>query len=406
MLISINKTNEEKAINVTLPGSKSLSNRLLMINAVGNLKLNLNGLSTANDTVLLERLLKSENDWNVEDAGAPMRFILTYAAMSGKKVSIDGFDRLRERPVKPLIRSLEKVGAVFSFSGKTNNLPLRVEKGVDLFDTIEVDASASSQFVSALMLSMPLIKGRKTIRIKGEISGVEYIKMTAGLMGEFGVETKLFSQHLHIEEGNYETTKKEFKVEPDWSSAQYVYMAAALFPQYKFFVHGLKSESLQGDIEIASLMKQIGVETKFLPEGIEINAVPDFVSPKSVAFNLQHTPDLAPSLVLLCALKRINGVFSGLDNLAFKESDRTKMLSQNLMKWNIRFYRDQSGWKLDASNPNWKPVNIDTQADHRLAMTFAFAATKTEINLDNTECVKKSFPDFWNQMSAMLKIGQ
>lgn len=386
---------------IKLPLSKSISNRALMINALSGNAGTIAEVAKCDDTDAMSRALDSDSDEiNIGAAGTAMRFLTAFFAMQeGRTVTLDGSERMRQRPIGVLVNALRDCGADISYAREENYPPLRITGKKLTGGTITVDGSTSSQYISALLMAAPLMEKGLTINLTGDIVSRPYILMTLGLMEQWGVESEFAGNTITIAPQSYRAT--DFTVEADWSAASYWFETAAFsFGDIKLL--GLESRSLQGDSRIMSLFNNFGIEAQWDNESaLELNASPD-ITPRLVA-DLTDCPDLAQTIIVTCCVLNLPFRVTGLSTLKIKETDRIAALCNELRK--LSFIIGQP----DDSTLEWEgaraPVNadvplaIDTYDDHRMAMAFApVALFLPGIVIRDVEVVSKSYPEFWNDM--------
>ncbi|HEY1047510.1 MAG TPA: 3-phosphoshikimate 1-carboxyvinyltransferase [Bacteroidia bacterium] len=396
----LSKINRPLTGKITLPASKSISNRYLMICALSNHQPPLMGLSDSSDTRVLESALyHPESTIDFKDAGTPLRFYLAYAALKGCDFTIDGSERLRERPIGDLLQALKSIGASFEFFKKDNQLPLKVVNKVDL-STLEVtiDGSLSSQFVSALLLIAPFFKNGLTINILGEQVSKPYVEMTLDMMRQAGIKVNELPDKYQVSNGQY-SLPDNIEAEADWSAATFVYAFAALLPNTNLFLPGLTINSSQGDSKIAEIFESFGVKTTPELDGIRIQSSM-LTKPKMLKLDFAAIPDAFPAICALCAATRTEAEFTGIKNLVLKESNRVEAMKNNLAQTACKIeYLNDDTVQLSFTERILKNYTFDSYGDHRIAMACSIFATLTDIEIINEEVVSKSFPNYW----AVLK---
>ncbi len=389
---------------IKLPLSKSISNRVLMINALTGNCGSIGEVAKCDDTDAMRRALDSDSaEINIGAAGTAMRFLTAYFAMQeGRTVTVDGTERMRQRPIGVLVDALRECGADISYTQEEGYPPLRITGKRLTGGSITVDGSISSQYISALLMAAPLMEQGLTITLTGEPVSRPYILMTLGLMRQWGVESDFYGNTITIAPQRYSAI--DFCVEADWSAASYWFEIAAFsFGDIKLL--GLEKESLQGDSRVKNLFSNFGIETEPDDEGaLELNASPD-ITPRMVA-DLSDCPDLAQTVIVTCCVLNIPFRITGLSTLKIKETDRIAALCTELRK--LSFVIGQP----DDSTLEWEgerapvdaevPLSIDTYDDHRMAMAFApVALFLPGIVIRDVEVVSKSYPDFWDHLRGI-----
>ena len=409
---------------IELPASKSISNRALIIQALSSEKITLNNLSTADDTKLMQYALNADSSTiDIKNAGTCMRFLTAYFASTNCEVELRCDERMEDRPIKILVDALRELGAEISYLKKDGFPPLKI-KGKQLEGgKIKLNASISSQYISALMLAAPIFKNGLEIELTGEVSSKSYIEMTVDLMNYFGFNCSFIENKIIIK--NQPIIKSSnYKIEQDWSAASYWYEIVSLSDEAEILLKGLSLKTLQGDSIISEYMKKFGVDTLEKDEGIllkkfnhrEIETQNEnvFVSSSlslrtesrnenKSSTNLSNTLDLTPTLAVTAAAKNVLTQLSGLKNLKIKESDRLQSLKVELTKcgFDIEANDDSLHIKHHTINIQSSTINrFQTYNDHRMAMAFApLALIFDEVLIENPDVVEKSYPHFWSDLA-------
>ncbi len=389
-----------KGIVRSLPSSKSLSNRALIINALAKNTGTIENLSTARDTQLMKALVSTpDHVIDVMDAGTTMRFLTAYFAVTGKSKLLTGTARMKERPINLLVDALRSLGVTIDYIGKEGVPPIEIKGfGHQLNNQVSIRGDVSSQFISALMMVGPVLPLGLTIHLQGKIGSLPYLKMTAELMVIFGVKPELTEGTIHIPTGVYAAAT--YRVEPDWSAASYWFAFTALAESADILLPGVESFALQGDRVIVDIMKNLGVVADFQKEGLRLtkgNTPTD-----TLRWDFSNCPDLAQTVLPVCAAKNIKGEFTGLESLRIKETDRIAALQTELAKIGTTLTEEGKTWKL---LPGTLPVSqkpfFNTYHDHRMAMGFAPLATIMDISIETPGVVNKSYPTFWEDITAL-----
>jgi len=402
MIARIEKKDKSVRGVIHLPPSKSIYNRVLIIRALCGGHFEISPAPSANDSLLLEKLLKTDASvMDAEDAGTSFRFLTAYLSQKPGEWLLTGTERMKERPVGILVNALKQLGAEIEYAEKENFPPLRIRGKKLKSGKVEIDGSVSSQFISALLLIAPVIEGGLQLNLKGEISSRPYIEMTLQLMKEFGVGSNWKGNSIAVEEQKY--IANDFFVEGDWSAASYWYEIAALADEADITLTGLKENSLQGDSVISEIMRQFGVETEFTDKGIRITKQGTTNLPKTFSYNFQSCPDLVQTMAVTCAALGVEAEMSGIENLRIKETDRLNALQSELKQLGIQSQVDSSIFNLSTGNlkPQTSNFKFQTYNDHRMAMCLAPIALKLgAVEIENSEVVKKSYLEFWNDLSS------
>lgn len=390
--------------SVELPGSKSISHRALLAAASCGMAVNkIQGLSFSNDTKHLLNALQSMDQpyFFFEDGATPFHFFMAFAAAKNLNCTLSGSDRLMQRPHGDLTDALKQCGAVVT----ENDRQIMIEKGMTGFGQIRVDGSKSSQHISAMMLVAPLFPGRKEIILTNSPASFPYIQLTGDVMRIFGVNTIISYEKIIIEEGNY-YPPASLQIEPDWSAAAFFYSLVACSSGMSILLKGLRLKSIQGDAAVANFYQVLGVTSTQTEEGVLITNNGNVNS--NPAFNLIHYPDCAPAILATCAYLRCNASFTGLENLAIKESNRLEAMAANLHKTGAILSIKTGAYFLSYDNNKVTnaQLEIKTHGDHRIAMAMAVFGLKYKVNVDNPDCVGKSFPGFWQQWNPWFNIDR
>jgi len=380
-------------VTIPLPSSKSESNRVLIIDALTEGENRITNLAEARDTQTMIRLLKENPETlDVLDAGTTMRFLTAYAALTNKKKVLTGTPRMCERPIGILVDALRSIGAQIEYTGKEGFPPMET-KGFSqqLKSHIQIRGDVSSQYISALLMNAPLLPEGLTLELTGKIGSRTYIEMTLELMKQFGIEYSFEENIIKVPHQPYKNT--EFAVESDWSGASYWFSLLACAKEGRFFLNGLKKNSLQGDSKIVDIMDKLGIQSEFKNGGIQLTKKP--VSGLE-SFDFTHCPDLAQTVAVTCAVIGQTSKFTGLESLRIKETDRIFALQQELAKINAKLEEGENGvFTLIPSAGIPAEVEIDTYDDHRMAMAFMPLATQTKVTFEDKDVVNKSYPSFW-----------
>jgi 3-phosphoshikimate 1-carboxyvinyltransferase len=391
---------------IALTGSKSESNRALIIGALSGGLVKINNLSDAVDTVTLNKILNEvikAHDGNssitvdVGHAGTAMRFLTAYLSIAKGLFHLTGSGRMKERPIKLLVEALQKLGAGIAYAGEDGYPPLDISRDFkQVTRNIKIQGNISSQYLSALLMIGPSLPLGLSLEIAGELTSRPYLEMTLSMLQDAGIGHTWDGQTIHIENQSFKTT--DLTIEPDWSAASYWYSIAALADQATIALPNLKGKSLQGDSRIRDIMIPFGVRTSQIPQGIVLK------SGTSVAINevmdLKDCPDLAQTIIVCAAAKGLNLSFTGLETLKIKETNRVLALQQELAKIGVALKEDHEVYTLDCTNLNFpQKVKFQTYDDHRMAMAFApLSLFINEVEMEDYQVVEKSYPDFWKDL--------
>lgn len=395
---------------IDLPASKSISNRVLLLNALCATPGKLSNLAQCDDTdAVLSALAQPDaSEVNIGAAGTAMRFLSAYfATREGREVVVDGTERMRQRPIGVLVDALRQLGANIEYVGAEGYPPLKIT-GTRLHGgALTVSGSVSSQYITAILLIAPVIGGI-TLTIEGEIMSRPYIDMTLALMARYGVKAEWRDNVIHVPAGEY--TALDFTVEADWSAASYWWAMQAIVPQSRITLKGLEPQSLQGDSRIAELMSQMGVMGNWCGRYLDLRSNGGVGCCCSTFADLSGTPDIAQTLVVMLCLMGRPFRITGLRTLRIKETDRLEALRIELRKlgYVVKVEGDDAiSWHFETTTAEASP-HISTYHDHRMAMAFAPAAIRFPgLIIDDAQVVSKSYPLFWEHLrQAGFKIEE
>jgi 3-phosphoshikimate 1-carboxyvinyltransferase len=400
-LIFISHPTRVLAGTVTLPASKSESNRALIIEALSGAGSQLDNLSEANDTRVITRLLQqTSEELNAEDAGTVMRFMTAYLAVTGQNKTITGTPRMLQRPIGVLVDALRELGSQIDYLGQEGYPPLAF-RGIDRTHhypaTLNVRGDISSQYISALLMVAPLFPHGLTLELTGKVGSRPYIQMTLALMKHFGVESKFEGNKIQVPAQTYQ--QASYTIESDWSGASYWYSLVALAQEATVELKGLRRNSFQGDSAIADIMLNIGVHTVYNHDSVTLTKTN---KNQVFAYDFSDCPDLAQTIAVVCAAKGIAAELSGLESLRIKETDRIAALQQELRK--IGGDLEDIGHGVFRVKPAYSFANVpafDTYEDHRMAMAFAPLALLSKIIIADPQVVRKSYPRFWQDLESV-----
>jgi 3-phosphoshikimate 1-carboxyvinyltransferase len=387
--------------DITITGSKSESNRLLLLKALFE-NLEIQNVSNSDDSQYMLKALDSDNSIvDIHHAGTAMRFLTAYfATLDGKTTLLTGSQRMQERPIKILVDTLRALGADIEYDKEEGFPPLRITGKTLLKDEVRMKANVSSQYISALLLMATKLKNGLTLHLEGKITSVPYIKMTLSLLDQLGVETSFEGQVIQVKP-YLETVSKTFTVESDWSSASYFYSIVALSPVgTQINLSTYKKDSLQGDAVLQEIYTHLGVQTTF--EGSKINLKKINTNlPDSLDLDLANAPDIAQTIVVTCLGLQVKCNLTGLHTLKIKETDRLEALKNEIYKFGTSIDITDDSLHLSDSKPLKSGAIVETYNDHRMAMAFAPLALRTEFSIKEAEVVSKSFPDFWKNLAEL-----
>ena len=398
MKLNIQHPSQEVNGELTITGSKSESNRLLVLQALYP-QIEIQNLSNSDDSQFTQKGLKSNGtSIDIHHAGTAMRFLTAYFAIqSDRGVVLTGSKRMQERPIKLLVDALNGLGADISYEKETGFPPLIIRGKEITTDRVYLPANISSQYISALMLIAPSLKNGLKIYLIGETTSVPYIKMTQNIMNQLGFEVTFDENQIAVKP----TVKIEpnvWTVESDWSSASYFYSIVALAHKGEITLSNYFKESKQGDAVLVDIYEKFGVKTTYSDGKVTLSKIANFSLPKVLGIDLKNTPDLAQTIVVSCLGHNIDCKLTGLHTLKIKETDRLAALKIEIEKLGAKVEITDTSLELINTGKINHNISIDTYNDHRMAMAFAPLGLKVPININNTEVVSKSYPDFWDDL--------
>ena len=398
---------ESKSIHgsIELNGSKSISNRVLIIRALAHNSFNIENLSTARDTELLLAALDHTSSFlDVGAGGTTYRFLTAYLSTLSGEYILTGSDRMKERPIKVLVDALISLSAQIEYLEEEGYPPIKITGGLANGGKLVMPGDVSSQYITALLLIAPTLKGGLELEWTGTLVSKPYILMTLNLMEHFGASWKISDNRIVVQEGHYQA--RDFYVEGDWSAASYYYAIAALSQESDIELIGLEAESVQGDVVIAFIMDSFGVSSEYNAQfkSVRLRKSAD-IQINEFTYDFLECPDLAQTLVATLTGLRVNSTLSGLRTLKIKETDRVAALKNEVVKFGAIFNEsDDDEWKLDGSRvkqPDNRPI-IRTYEDHRMAMAMAPLALKFgPLIIENPDVVVKSYPKFWEDLKSL-----
>ncbi|MDR2791904.1 MAG: 3-phosphoshikimate 1-carboxyvinyltransferase [Tannerellaceae bacterium] len=399
----ITKPSSPLRASITLPASKSISNRLLILNALSRNSRPVENLSDCDDTRVLQTALEGGNTFDVHAAGTAMRFLTAFCALTPGEWFLTGSERMKQRPIRILVEALRKLGGNISYAEKEGFPPLRIRGGALQGGELSLPGNVSSQYLSALLMVAPCMEQGMTLHIEGALISRPYIRMTLHLMAQYGVAVKWQGATLRVERQDYHPPE-HISVEPDWSAASYWYEMVSLLPGSEVRLTGLRHDSKQGDARGAELFACfLGVSTTFDDQGVVLRHKPSRCG--GLRYDFTNEPDLAQTFAVTCVASDIPFRFTGLQSLRIKETDRIDALRCELLKFGIPLLSSDGilSWNGTRSNhPTPYPV-INTYKDHRMAMAFAPLALVRPggLIITDIDVVEKSYPHFWDDLRAV-----
>ena len=408
---TLHKNNSSLKGNFRLPYSKSESNRALIIKALNNQNVTIHNLSEADDTLHLNKCLRMINTCGVSglpmivdinNAGTAMRFLTAFLAIHKGRWFLTGCQRMQERPILFLVNALKQLGADISYTDKPGFPPILIKGKEIQGGTVSLDASVSSQFITALLLIGSTLPRGLKLQLEGDFISRPYVMMTIMMLKEFGVKVKYTDTEIIVPCQDFEND--HFDVSPDWSAASYAYELVALSDSGSLFIPELKKHSLQGDNILPDIYSNLGVVSEFTDKGLQIkrsDAIVDFLE-----YDFVDCPDLAQTVLSTCVGLGIEGKFKGLQSLRIKETDRIHKMDKEFAVFGFSLKELENEWELKriSNTVDYKKIDrvFQTYGDHRIAMSLAPLVLKTgQLKIENPDVVVKSFPAFWKELENL-----
>ena len=384
-----------------ISGSKSESNRLLILKyLIKNIEIR--NLSDSDDTISLQNALNSPSESvDIHHAGTAMRFLTAYFSIQvNKNYKIFGSRRMHERPIKILVDALNDLGADIKYLSKKGFPPLKISGKELNKDQVCLDANISSQYITALILIAPAMKNGLVMNLVGNITSRPYIEMSLSILKRIGVQTSFLNNTIKIKP--FKNNKKIVQtVESDWSSLSYFYSIVALSKEANLKISSFLSNSLQGDKELVSIYKKLGVQTIFDNGIVKLKKDQKINLPKKIVLTLNDTPDLAQTIAVTCFGLGLPCDLFGLHTLKIKETDRLLALKTELEKLGANVEITNESLHLKKRKKFNSNIEVNTYDDHRMAMAFAPLAIIKPIIINDPKVISKSFPSFWSILSEL-----
>ncbi|HEY8927775.1 MAG TPA: 3-phosphoshikimate 1-carboxyvinyltransferase [Mucilaginibacter sp.] len=406
---------------IQLTGSKSECNRALIIEALSNGKVKVENISDAADAVLLAGILRDgvrnqklelsgdvrseiehpASEINIGPAGTAMRFLTAYFTLQDEEVILTGSERMKQRPIGILVEALRVLGAQIEYVENEGFPPVKLKGSLaQLSNKVSIKGNISSQYITALLLIAARLPFGLELHIEGDLTSRPYVEMTLAMLQTAGIQHTWTDNVIAIK--NQEFAPTSIYIEPDWSAASYWYAIAALADEAELFLPGLTQYSLQGDSMITEIMANFGITSQFKDGGVYLQKEPKAIQRK--IFDLKECPDLAQTIIVVCAALGHEATFTGLETLKIKETDRIKALQNELAKIGVKLIEKGQVYKLDCSEKQIpERMFVNTYDDHRMAMAFApLALIVPELEVEDADVVEKSYPAFWKDLE---KVG-
>ncbi|MCG9972211.1 3-phosphoshikimate 1-carboxyvinyltransferase [Christiangramia crocea] len=400
MTLSVSHTELDLKAELKITGSKSESNRLLILQALYP-DIHIENLSNSDDTVVLkEALEKGDGTIDIHHAGTAMRFLTAYfASKEGCEVEITGSKRMKERPIRLLVDALQRMGADIRYSNEAGYPPLKIRGKKLNVDSIKLQANVSSQYVSALMLIAASLPNGLEIILDGQITSTPYILMTLEILQHAGIQGKFDEDRVSIEPVD-QLPPSTIAVESDWSSASYFYSIAAISNSAEIRLSNYRETSRQGDSCLAEIYRHFGVDTSYVGDSIILKKN-NIKRSRRIHEDLRNSPDIAQTIAVTCLALGMECELEGLHTLKIKETDRLQALKNEMEKFGAKVNITDDCLQLFPTNRLNEGVHVETYNDHRMAMAFAPLALKVPLFVEDADVVSKSYPDFWEDLRKL-----
>jgi 3-phosphoshikimate 1-carboxyvinyltransferase len=397
--------------NIALGGSKSISNRALLIRALCDEHFDIENISESDDSIAMNTILaQEEGPFDTGHAGTTYRFLTAYFAFKEGTQILTGSERMKQRPIKALVDALNDLGANIEYQVNDGFPPLIIHAPKsNIKNKVSVKSDISSQYLSALLMIAPTLPHGLELTMVGELVSKPYLMMTLSIMQYFGISHDWQENTIKIAPQKY--VAKPYFVEADWSSASYLYSWAALSDEVNIEVTGLFKESMQGDSAIAKIAENFGVSTTDLGDNKMLIQKKKNVEVKPfIEYDFIEQPDIAQTVFAMCAGKNVGGLFTGLQTLYIKETDRIKAFQTELGKVGVYLSKVPPHFKKNDTREffmiegeitfNDTP-SFETYHDHRMAMALAPLARLHSIIINEANVVTKSYPAYWEDVIKM-----
>lgn len=399
----LKKATLKDGVTIEITGSKSITNRLLILQKLfGNIEI-LNASNSQDSQLMIAALNATSETVDIHHAGTAMRFLTSFFAIQqGRTTILTGSDRMKQRPIAYLVDALRSLGADIEYLENEGFPPLKIKGGKLNRNYVRIPADVSSQFITSLLLIAGKLENGLRVELTGEITSRPYLEMTLKLLDEVGIKSDFIGNTIQIHPAG-PLQNRGCTVESDWSSASYFYSLAAI-GQKAVHLKSFKKDSLQGDAVISELYRKFfGVDSRFL-DGDEVLVEPqkEVQRPDVIRTDMNSCPDIAQTLCVTAAALKIPFEMTGLATLKVKETDRLVALQNELVKLGCETEITQNSIRTLGYSEPQEEISIATYNDHRMAMSFAPYCLIREISIENPEVVEKSYPGFWQDLDRIL----
>lgn len=400
-MLKLHKARLIECKSITISGSKSESNRLLILKKLfGNIEI-LN-LSNSQDTFLLKEALQSnQNIIDIHHAGTAMRFLTAFFAIQeGREVILTGSKRMKQRPIDYLVTALKDLGADIEYLENKGFPPLKIIGKKIVKNKVCIPANISSQFITSLVLIGGKLENGLQIELLGNITSKPYLDMTLALIPNAKLEGNIID--IPSMKKSYLSNSSHI-VESDWSSASYFYSLCAIGKK-NIILKKFKKNSFQGDSALVYIYEKFfGVKTIFNNDkSIKLIPIKNFILPPKIVLDMNNYPDIAQTLCVTASSLNIPFMITGLATLKIKETNRLIALQNELKKLGVMtLITEESIESISFQNPE-ENIIIETYNDHRMAMSFAPYCLISSISIKDKDVVEKSYPNFWEDLNQIL----
>ena len=425
-IYQVQTVNNIKPIEVQVPGSKSITNRALMLAALSNGPCLLKGVLFSDDSRAVLKCLQDlgfqveineeikevliyglagnipnrNAEINVQSAGTAARFLTVMLAFAGGNYRLNSSEQMKKRPMEPLLSVLKSIGVTIRFLEKEGHFPFELESKSLSPEEIHINTDISSQFASALLMSAVLLKDGLTLVMEGSRTEGSYIKITLEMMKQFGIPFTKEDNVCHVAYNN-QFSLATYVIEPDLSGACYFYAMAPLL-KTKVTVKNVHAHSLQGDIQFLSVLETLGCTLHHLPEGIMVDGTID--SYPGITLSMKDFSDQTMTMAVVAAFATSKTCIQNVSHIRFQESNRMEAICNELHKLGIRCEIGNDFEDITIYPGPMGPAVIETYEDHRMAMAFALVGLKVEgVEIKNPGCCSKTFENYFELLEEVTK---
>ncbi|WP_297596601.1 3-phosphoshikimate 1-carboxyvinyltransferase [uncultured Cetobacterium sp.] len=417
------KTNFDLIVDI--PGSKSITNRALILSALSGETIFLKNILLSDDTIYMIEALKqlgntidlNENEKTLKitgnknpkfenlnlyvgNAGTAMRFLASYLATGSGNAILYGNNRMNDRPIKDLVDSLSELGVQIRYLEKYGYPPIEIQASGVKCPVVEIDGSKSSQYISSILMAAPYFEESITIKFIGKIVSKPYIDMTLSMMKDFGAIFKKDNRSVLISPSLYKI--ESYTIEGDMSSASY-FLAMALISNSKITLNNFFKHSIQGDSKFLDVLVKMGLKIlNFSETSITVKGIEDY---SGISLSMNDIPDVAQTLAAVALFATSPTKVWDVENMRIKETDRISALKNEILKLNGIFLESQDGFEIiPKSVSEYVGTTLETYDDHRMAMSLSLIGLKVpNIKILDPQCVSKTFPNFFNEFSKIYR---